>query len=199
MIKKYITNINIDFYKKNILEKEKEIVKTYPSASSGGTGLGKNSLTSRFSFYNLLEWKCFKNLREDIKKFYIDYSDFYDQNEPIYVQCWANVLRNGEKMNLHSHCSDKHHTSYGGISGTLFVYGDIKTYTQYHFGDKNNIFILNEPGVMTLFPSNISHKVDEYTGNNERISIAFDIKTEKDWKINKFFYNKSNPFWISIK
>ena len=194
MIKKYITNIDTDFYKKIILEKEKKIIETYPSSSSGGTGLSENSLTSRFKFYNLLEWQESETLRREIKKFYNVYTN--NREELIYVQCWANVLRNGEKINLHSHISERQYKIYGGISGNFFVYSDIETYTDYHFGEENNIFILNEPGIMTLFPSIVFHKVDKYTGNNERISIAFDIKNEKDWEINVLDQYKSH--WIRL-
>lgn len=194
MIKKYITSIDTDFYKKTILEKEKKIIETYPSSSSGGTGLSENSLTSRFKFYNLLEWQESETLRREIKKFYNVYTN--NQEELIYVQCWANVLRNGEKINLHSHISEGQYKIYGGISGNFFVYSDIETYTIYHFGEENNTFILNRPGIMTLFPSIVFHKVDKYTGNNERISIAFDIKTEKDWKVNVLDQYKSH--WIRL-
>ena len=54
---------NVDFKKisKLILKKEKEIIKKYKPSKKGSvdgyTGLGKNSLTSRYEFFNVLKWK----------------------------------------------------------------------------------------------------------------------------------------------
>ena len=34
---------------------------------------------------------------------------------------------------------------------------------------------MNKPGKITIFPSVLPHYTDEYKGNKERITIAFDI------------------------
>ena len=51
-----IVNNNFADLKNAILEKEKKIVEENEYESDWGTGLGKNSMTSRSSSYNLLFW-----------------------------------------------------------------------------------------------------------------------------------------------
>ena len=68
--------------KNKILKNEPKIIKKYPplgfykELTDGDTGLGQNSLTSRFFQYNLLDWWGTTNLRKTIKK---NYLDFYRQ------------------------------------------------------------------------------------------------------------------------
>ncbi len=49
---------------------------------------------------------------------------------------------------------------------------------------------------MTLFPSFVGHRTDKYVGNEERISIAFDIKTKEDW--HEDVYDGAKRHWIKI-
>ena len=55
-IAEVMLDIDCDALSTLILEKEKEIITTYPSDSDGSTGLGPNSLTSRFKYFNVLNW-----------------------------------------------------------------------------------------------------------------------------------------------
>ena len=58
--------MKLDFgkLKQDILNLEKEIIEKYPPYSDGKTGLGNNSLTSRFKYYNLLQMDETKFLKE---------------------------------------------------------------------------------------------------------------------------------------
>jgi len=56
------TNLNTVYLKNKILHNEKKIIKKYPptdysgNVTDGQTGLGLDSLTSRFFHFNVLKW-----------------------------------------------------------------------------------------------------------------------------------------------
>ena len=56
------TDIDLSSLSSRVLRNEKKIVKNYPPTdyfkriTDGGTGLGTNSLTSRFYHFNVLSW-----------------------------------------------------------------------------------------------------------------------------------------------
>ena len=102
MLANYQTNIDCKYYANVILKKESSILKKHSATTirgeenfDGQTGLGVNSLTSRASHYNLLDWKESQHLIDSIKKAYIIFSG---DKDPIYVHCWANVMRNGDQI-----------------------------------------------------------------------------------------------------
>ena len=98
-----LTDINVKKLAKKILKNEPRIIKKYPAKSidlkydfDGDTGLGLNSLTSRSCHYNLLNWWGTGLLRKWIRQGYEEYNNI--RGRPLYVQCWANVMRKGEKI-----------------------------------------------------------------------------------------------------
>jgi len=190
----YQTNIDTEYYRKKILKNELKIITKYPPKTwdlsrnfDGGTGLGFNSLTSRSCHFNLLKWFGTKSIRKCIREKYNHYTN--KQNKSIYVQCWANVMRYGEKIKPHSH--DDLLPSIERVSGHIVVYADTLTNTYYENNPVQNI-----NGQLTLFPSNLVHWTDTYLGNSERITIAFDIKTYEDWKYEVFDAAKSH--WVKL-
>ena len=93
----------------------------------------------------------------------------------LWIQCWANVMRKGERISPHIHSVKN--DSY--LGGHIMVQCD-NTDTVYI----NPVNQLNEPdvyksenvvGKLTLFQSYIPHYTTEHKGDQERISIAFDI------------------------
>ena len=182
-------DIDTDELAKVILSEEKKILERYPSGSfeytnysDGSTGLGKDSLTSRYSFYNLLEWDypvC-KQLYENIRKFHNDYlygtigqskKRYPSLKDLLRIRCWANVMRKGEKITKHSHSS--HPWTY--LSGHFCVQCDNTSTNYYHTYTGKSYPIKNNPGQMTIFPTWVPHDTDIHQADTERISIAFDI------------------------
>ena len=189
------TDLNTDYYKKKILSKEISIIKKYSPTNyygeitDGSTGLGYESLTSRFSHFNVLEWWGTKKLKKIIKK---NYQKYFESNiSPIYVQCWANVMRKGQQIKPHSHRDDESTRYYSALSGNLVIDVDEESYTFYE-----NTPIVNKIGRMVLFPSNITHHTSLYNGSSVRVTVAFDIRNYKDWKEDVFDDVKSH--WIKI-
>lgn len=174
---------NVDFNKiaQIILSKEKQIIEDNPiekSDSDAYTGLGNQSLTARWFKFNVFKWEEdeIQKLKAEIKKKYLAFLD--QTNTPrgeVLIQCWANVLRDGQEMNMHSHCWNE----YGYLSGHITVQCDktstvyVNPYTQISKADKYSQ--QNKVGNITFFPSYVPHYTTKHTGNAERISIAFDL------------------------
>jgi hypothetical protein len=77
------------------------------------------------------------------------------------------------------------------LSGHLCVKVDGSTNTYYE-----RTPIQNKNGQMILFPSTLLHWTDRYIGNEERITIAFDIYSKKLYDNNLFEDVKKH--WIKI-
>ena len=176
-----LDKINWNILSKYILEKEKEIKDLdipYNQLDDGQTLLGRNSLTSRFMFFNCFKWdnKEIIKLKYQLHKVYLYLlSELGICRSKAWIQCWANVLRDGEQIALHSHGVDAAAYLSGHITiqsnNTCTVYVNPNTWGS----NTKEIIKPNFPGNVTFFSSYIPHYTTIHTGNKERISIAFDI------------------------
>jgi len=167
------TKVNVNNLAKQILRKEKEIIRKYPPStyfnveSDGDTGLGVHSLTSRFNQYNVLDWWGTAPLRKDIiSRYKIYYPDYKGKVE---VRCWANVLRQGEEIKPHQHYPVAEEFL---VCGNLVVKAH-NTNTYYEGRDIRNI-----NGQLILFEPTIVHWTDKCQ-EDVRITIGFDIMPKK--------------------
>jgi len=185
---------DVDFSKvsKLILENEKNIKQSYEyKGYDGNTGLG-DSLTARFSFYNVLEWPDEEiiKLKNHIKKFHLLFLQemrLKIQDE-MYIQCWANVMRKGEQIKPHIH----------GTSEETYLGGHIciqcKNTSTHYINPVNQLknpeiySSENKVGKITLFENCLPHYTDIHNSDDERITIAFDLNPFIPEKIknNKF-------------
>jgi hypothetical protein len=178
-------NIDTNSLSQFLLSKEKEVKKLPISTSyigknvDGYTGLGKNSTTSKFQYYNILTWNHpeIKKLKQQIVKNLIIYNNECGNQTPneLWVQCWYNVLRFGQKIKPHSHST----SSVSYLSGHFNLQVE-NTSTVYmspinQINDPEIIEIKNKNGDMTLFPSYIFHYTTPHYSLKPRITIAFDI------------------------
>ena len=91
------TDIDLSSLSSRVLRNEQNILKNYPPTdyfkriTDGETGLGTNSLTSRYYHFNVLSWFGTRKLKKYIRRGYDQYNDV--KNAPAYAQCWANVMR----------------------------------------------------------------------------------------------------------
>jgi len=189
-----INDVNFDVVSNIIKSKEKIILKSSPrSNKDGNTGLGSDSLTSRFNYYNVLNWED-KNI-QNIKNSIVDnINELYEkilQEKPINlkIQCWANVMRKGQKIKPHAHNTSNDCL----LSGNICVDVD-NTYTHYvnpftWFVKQEIYSSKNEVGKITLFNSNLPHYTDEVLSDN-RITIAFDIINNTHSKYNNYNFKK---------
>jgi hypothetical protein len=180
----YINSINLETLTHIVLEKETEITSLdLPEnlINHGYTGLGSEALTSRFKAFNVLMWDYPEThkLKEEIRFFYDLACNHFsiDKNEKVYIQCWANVLRKGQKMSNHRHSGN---TDESFLSGHFTVKcQDTQTIYENPFSDvvnwpEYNSFN-NHPGRINIFNSHIYHYTTEHNDDDERVTIAFDL------------------------
>jgi hypothetical protein len=188
-----ITNVNFKKIAKLILAKEKLMLKSSKKKQAfigpfvemdGYTGLGKQSLTSRYASYNLLDFKHpeIKKLKRAIL---VSHERFLEALKvplypDLYIQCWANVLRKGEQIKAHLH----------GVLPDAYLGGQINvqvqdTSTWYinpvnQLNDPELYESKNEVGKITLFQTCLPHYTDKQVSNTPRITIAFDLVVNKN-------------------
>lgn len=174
-----------------ILSKEEDIKKTFPASSDGNTGLGPESLTSRFRHFNVLTWghPVTDQLHKEIKKFHSQYHrslfGTFSSIPKLNIRCWANVLRKGERIKKHWH-SIHPHTYIGGHLTVAAV--DTKTIYVHPYDDLgNNHEAENVPGKLTLFPNYLPHYTTVNQYDTPRITVAFDLTP-----LNKMFTEDDN-------
>ncbi len=170
--------LNVNELTDIILSNERNVIEKYPAFDDGQTGLGNDSLTSRYPHFNLFQWKQ-KGLNEAVRKTHDKFISILGyKNTDLYGQCWANVLRISEQIKSHSHYNDT--LCYLGghictkVKDTHTHY--VNPYTKQVYSSKNEI------GKITLFPNWIDHYTDYNKGPQERVTIAFDLFTPE-------FYN----------
>ena len=179
-------DVDTDSLSKFLLSKEKEVKKLPISVGKGGvksdgyTGLGLNTTTAKFQSYNILTWSHpeIKKLKSNIIRNIIDYNNKCGNKTPnvLWIQCWYNVLRFGQKIKPHHHSvsSDCY------LSGHFNVQvNDTSTVYMSPINQLNNpdmINIKNIPGKLSLFPSYIFHYTTPHYALKPRITIAFDVK-----------------------
>ena len=166
-----------------ILSKEKNIISTFPpvkrSSIDGYTDLGPNSLTSRYEYYNLINWPEIeiKILRDRIAEFHQKFLKKLNIKifNTVSIKGWANVMRKGEKINPHLH----------NVKPNAYLSGHVtiqcKNTSTYYINPVNQLNepevqqIKNVPGEITLFPTCVPHYTDTHNASTERITIAFDL------------------------
>ena len=176
-----INDVDFNAVSKIIKSKEKKIIRSSPKSSGdGNTGLGNNSLTSRFGYFNVLKWqepdiqKIKDHIVDNVSKFYNRI--LQEKPKDLKIQFWANVMRKGQQIKPHVHdtsnncllgghiCVDVDNTSTHYINPFKYFSGiNQETYSS-----------KNEVGKITLFSDNIPHYTDKVI-SKDRVTIAFDI------------------------
>jgi len=185
--------LNFNKIKDTILKKEIEIMKKYSSVNDGNTGLG-DSLTSRFPHFNLLEWTEMIDIKNNIRKIHNKFLNQLNQNYNVklFSQCWANVMRKGDKIKRHSHYDN----NYSYLGGHICIQSNntsthyINPYTKEIYSSKNEL------GKITLFPNWIEHYTDRVNDDNLRITIAFDLINEVAYFED--IYDNMKYHWIEL-
>ena len=188
LFEKHIKQIDFKELSSFILSKEKEIsklptVKVGDKVLDGDTGLGENSTTSKFRSYNVLEWKNenVSKLQKIIIGFHNEILDYFNQppTKELWIQCWVNIMRNGQQIKPHLH--DTGPQTY--LGGHICV--QCNDTTTNYINPINQIVepeiyqSRNEIGKITMFQNNIPHYTSIHKSDIERITIAFDLSLNK--------------------
>jgi hypothetical protein len=170
----------IEKIKNWLIDNEQRFVDEYPIMHDGNTGLGEESVTSRFGRYNLFDFANELPELNDLKQFLqMSYLDFVTlDHTPItdlHVVCWFNILKEGEEIKEHLH----NQTFECYLSGNMHL-DKYKTFTKYKVPYEQFKFheFSNEQGGLTIFPSCLLHWSDKHLEKNKRVSIAFDLRTD---------------------
>tara|TARA_B100001939_G_scaffold12950_1_gene11237 strand:+ start:2721 stop:3386 length:666 start_codon:yes stop_codon:yes gene_type:complete len=185
-------DLDLDSLADIVLKKEIEIKEQFPGTSDGNTGLGSESLTSRFRHFNVLSWgfPATDQLHKEIKKFHRQYYQslfgILEKPPKLRIRCWANVLRKGEQIQRHWHCS--HPYTYLGGHFTVTAGNTCTVYVN-PMDDIGQVYQAeNVPGKLTLFPNYIPHYTSIHQEDFPRITIAFDLTTLD----KRFIYDDDN-------
>ena len=174
---------------------EKTIMEMYPAFTNKYTNENPESdsgledwVTNRAFEYNLLnmsgKYPELNLLKQKILESYRTYaSEMHLTPTKVYIQVWFNVLRkNGRFFTKHHHA----HPSRLGDPKQAYVSGHIciradNTHTYYYspYLQEQRNGLKNIPGTLTLFPSWVLHSTDQNISDQTRLTIAFDIITEK--------------------
>jgi len=94
----------------------------------------------------------------------------FQQEKVLYVQCWVNILRQGENIPTHFHAGETHIEYNNFYASNTFISGPEETGTHY-----NDTYERNSQGIMHLIGSMVEHGVSTHMSNTPRISMAMDI------------------------
>lgn len=162
---------------------EEQNVNIFSNQFDGYTGLGPNSLTSRSNLFNLLIWPEFKYIKDEILKTYLQFlKEVGVIRRKVYINSWANILSKGQSIKPHLH-------SVGPLTylGGHITLTENNTSTVYinpinQLNDPIEHKSKNEIGKITLFQNNIPHYTTENQIDSPRITMAFDIMVEEQFK-----------------
>ena len=144
--------------------------------------------TQLFAMYNLLTipnkqvHELYRNIRAT---FYSCYEKYHKQsiiNKHFFIQSWLNVYHKGEYIDWHGH----HDPKINAWHGFFCVNVEPNSKTSYRWRTGEFVDVISKNGLMVMGISNGDmHKSSEWTYNNPRITIAFDIVDSEH--INSFY------------
>jgi hypothetical protein len=163
----FLTQEECDTIVNKILSLEDAVKRLGPDIY-GGTS--EDSLTGRYKYFNYLNVHEINTILEPKLK---------ELFGPCVLQCWANILRQGEGIGEHRHFDgdDPAYIERHGATGNIFLYGDPTTGTYYNFPDLDplNVKYDNKVGELSLFTPTLFHGVSKNTTDDMRISMAIDV------------------------
>jgi hypothetical protein len=171
-----------------ILREAPNIIKKFPDIEDSENG-GPEFLTQRASKYNLFHYdeECVRVLFDFVKASFIDYRKCLNKRpRKTWIHAWGNVIRTGFYISTHNHGSTQFGIAqeYSYVSGNMCLYAE-NTCTNYvnPFLHKHVISINNVVGDNILFPSYLNHYTDKNPSDISRVSLAYDIITEEQYKL----------------
>ena len=187
-----IDNVNFSRISEYFLRKESELLQlpitTKMGVNDGYTGLGNNSLTSRYSHYNVFQFENdlveLKQLRQEIFDRYCALMYLLGiERKKVWFQSWCNIMRKGEQIQPHIHNVN----SYCYLGAHVNIQCD-KTSTIYinpinQINDPEIYESPNEVGKLTIFQQNIPHYTTVQQSDRERITIAFDFFIDEEYNL----------------
>ena len=193
---KLLSNIQCTRLKNYLLSKQQEVFAIKNNLDDCGTGLGNETTTARSGSYNIFTWDQpdINILKKEIASMCNNYHERVTGKKisKFGLAGWMNIMKKGDRIELHNHAFSN--DSY--LSGNFTVSSnDTKTVYNNPFSQytKEKVLVkmvedgVNDPsyyssknidGKLTLFPSYIPHFTTEHKSDNNRITLAFDLRYE---------------------
>ena len=163
----FLTQEECDTIVREILSLEDAVKRLGPDIYDGTS---EDSLTGRYKYFNYLNVPEINTILEPKLK---------ELFGPCVIQCWANILRQGEGIGEHRHFDgdDPAYIERHGATGNIFLYGDPTTGTYYNFPEMGPLHVKydNKVGELSLFTPTLFHGVPKNTTGDMRISMAIDV------------------------
>jgi hypothetical protein len=137
-------------------------------------------LTKQHTVYNWLNHRDIKPL--NIPQRLLDL-DIFESYNHLKIQCWGNILRQGENIPLHQHHGhdtyedttleerSNAHPQYPLVASNIFLSGIQPSYTHYEDTGKTENII----GELHIVGSLVRHEVKTQVHQTPRVSLAMDI------------------------
>ena len=193
---KLLSNIQCTRLKNYLLSKQQEVFAIKNNLDDCGTGLGNETTTARSGSYNIFTWDQpdINTLKKEIASMCNNYHERVTGKKILKfgLAGWMNIMKKGDRIELHNHAF----TNDSYLSGNFTVSSnDTKTVYNNPFSQytKENVLVkmvedgVDDPsyyssknidGKLTLFPSYIPHFTTEHKSDNNRITLAFDLRYE---------------------
>ena len=104
-------------------------------------------------------------------------------------------MRKGDQIKCHKHAEQYKYNEEDYLCGHISIKVDGTTSTYYQTNSNAHPF-LNVNGMITLFPCYVYHWTDQYDGDSERITLAFDIKSKKVFDVD--IHPDAKWSWVKI-
>jgi hypothetical protein len=184
----FLTQEECDTIVREILSLEDAVKRLGPDEY---VGTSEDSLTGRYKYFNYLNVPEINTILEPKLK---------ELFGPCVLQCWANILRQGEGIEAHTHFinDDPVYIERHGATGNIFLYGNPTTGTYYNFPELGPLHVKydNKVGELSLFTPTLIHGVPKNTTGDMRISMAIDVNKDlTEDMINSLMTYKDTAFF----
>ena len=167
--------------------KEQYILQKYKYRSDFGTSLQEKHVSTRSGGYSVFEFReeCteLNDLLDFLTTSYWNYmdnvlpKDAYTGKLNPAINCWVNILRDGENIGRHKHSQD--HTPWWSFISASMVLRAKNTCTRYMYKDET-LSIDNAIGNLTIFPPHIDHWTDTHRDTQNRVTLGMDFFFDKN-------------------
>ena len=157
----------------NILRRDEHKILAIPNTSS----TGYKGTTAQYSVYNLLTHPDIRPMNIPDRIFDLPIFQPTPENDyaELWVQCWGNVLHQGQNLPVHCHAEKEAEHTNDLLACSIYLDGKDPCYTHWEDGKQ-----VNERGTLHVAGKFHEHEVKTNVFTEPRISMAFDIYWNRD-------------------
>jgi spermidine synthase len=156
-----------------ILKRDEHKILSIPNTSS----TGYKGTTAQYSVYNLLTHPDIRPMNIPDRIFELPFFQPTKENwySELWVQCWGNVLHQGQNLPVHCHAEKDQPVTNDLIACSIYLDGKDPCYTHWEDGKQ-----INQRGTLHVAGKFHEHEVKTNVFTEPRISMAFDIYWNTD-------------------